>query len=85
MIPFGYLAGGVFVLGGVVAWALQRVIRSGKVAVGQPTATEAKIEAKTQQTAGDIAKDGEKKQAEVAHASRDDLLSKFRDELRGGK
>lgn len=78
---YGFLAGAGVLVGGLVSYVLKRAFGSAKP-TGLPTSDEAKINAQTTATAGEIAARGEQQKEEVSHASKDDLLAKFRDSLR---
>lgn len=81
---YGLIAGAAFVFGGAVAYALRKAKAKWRP-TGEPTTGEAKISASVQAKAGELAAKGERKLAEVAHASADELLDKFRDSMRDNK
>ena len=75
------IAGALLSLGAAVVLAFKRALRPVEKS-GAPAAEEAKIEAKTAVTAGEIAARSEQQKQEVANADPNELLAKFRDSLR---
>ncbi len=77
----GAIAIGGILWGALLLWGAYRAWRSVGVAIAGPTDAEAKIEAQTKKTAGEIAAEAEKKAKEIIGADKKTTLASGRSKL----